>query len=304
MHYRLSELSRIFHFDFKGENVIISHLGLCNRQNLKPGTLSYVTGADYFDIALENSKLNALIVPANIYQENQGKIKALILSDYPEDTFYEIFNFISQNESTQLKKPVIGQNCNIHPTAIIENDTIIGDNVEVGAFTIIHSNTVIGNNTIISSHCAIGSNGFQALRNHEGKAYNVNHMGGVKIGNNCYIADFVNIARALFDTEVIIGDNVLVDVGSHIAHDCSIGNNSVLTANTRLFGSSSVGENVWMSPGSMVMNRIHIADDCHIAPGAFVINNTIPGETYMGNPAMKQSSYIKRESKIKKLLNK
>lgn len=287
---------------FKGDDVVIRHLGLCNRNNLLSGTLSYVANRIYFEAAIKNTKVNAIIVPPDIYNQEDECPKTLLSTDYPEDSFYEIFNFIVQESKADLYKPIIGSNCIVHPSAIIEDGVKLGDNVMVGAYTIIHSKTQIGDNTSIGSHCAIGSNGFQALKNHNGEAYNVLHMGGVEIGRDCYIAEFVNISRALFDSKVYIGNNVLIDVGCHIAHDCRIEDNSILTANTKMFGSSSIGRGVWMSPGSMVMNKIHIADGCHVAPGAFVMNNTMHGESYLGNPAVKKSNFIKRELKLKKLL--
>ncbi len=304
MEYKISDLAKRFKLSFKGDDVVIKHLGLCNRNNLSSCTLSYVANPDFLETAIKNTKVDAILVSPDIYNQVDACPKTLLLADYPEDSFYEIFNFIQHESSAYLNKPIIGSNCKIHPTAIIEDGVILGDNVAVGAFTIIHSKTQIGDNTLIGSHCAIGSNGFQALKKHNGKSYNVCHMGGVEIGRDCYIAEFVNISRALFDSKVYIGNNVLIDVGCHIAHDCRIEDNSVLTANTKMFGSSSIGRDVWMSPGSMIMNRIHIADKCHVAPGAFVINDTLQGESYMGNPAVKKSNFIKREIKLKKLLNK
>lgn len=304
MWHKISDFARLFNLTFKGEDVRIAHIGLCNRNTLSAGTLSYVTNCDYFEDALSNELVVAVIVPQELYNSVDNCLKTLILAEYPEDTFYEILNYIASYSNGYLAKPIIGKNCNIHPTAVIEDGVVIGDNVKVGAYTIIHSKTRIGENTSIGSHCAIGSNGFQALKNHNGDSYNVPHIGGVQIGRNCYIAEFVNISKALFDTYVSIGNNVLIDVGCHIAHDCSVGDNSVLTAHTKMFGSSSIGCDVWMSPGSMVMNRIRIADGCHIAPGSFVISNTSQGETYIGNPAIKKSTFITKEIKLKKLLNK
>lgn len=295
------ELSKIFNLKLIGEDTIIEHLGLCNRDITKPNTLSYVTEQEYFEVALSKKNISVIICPPEIISDRHS-LKTFLVSKNPEDTFYEIFEFLGKDIVYKFPKPKIGNNCDIHPTSIIEDGVEVGNNVIIGAFSIIHSKSIIGDNTIIGSHCAIGSNGFQALKNRDGKAYNVRHIGGVEIGRNCYIAEFVNISRGLFDTNVVIGDNVLIDVGCHIAHNCKIGNNSVLTANTKMFGSSSIGEDVWMSPDSMVMNRIHISDRCKIAPGSFVMTRTIPDTSYIGNPAIKESSYIKKEFKLRKLL--
>lgn len=304
MKLRASELSKLFNIKLYGQDSVIEHFGLCNRNNLMPNTISYVAKLDYVEDALQNENISAIVCSPDLKSIIEKKGVSILLSEYPEDTFYTIFCYLTTTQKKTISKPILGKNCNIHPSAIIEEGVVLGDDVTIGAFTIIHSNTKIGNNTIIGSHCAIGSNGFQALKGHNGKSYNIHHIGGVTIGSNCYIAEFVNISRGLFDTNVTIEDNVLIDVGCHIAHDCHIGQNSILTANTKMFGSSCIEQNVWMSPGSMIMNRKSVANNCHVAPGAFIITNTEPGETYIGNPAVKESTFINREIKLRKLLKK
>lgn len=303
MDIKSSEIAKFYGLKMLGHDCEINGLGLCNRKQLSPFTLSYVSNKEYLPLALANDNISVLIIPDSLVDKTDLNLKSHLISNTPEETFYKILQDIYLTRQHEMLESQISNDCNIHPTAIIEKGVSIGEGVSVGAFTIIHSNTIIGNNTTICSHCSIGSNGFQALKNSEGKSYNVNHIGGVKIGSNCYIAEYVNISRALFDNYVTIGNNVLIDTHCHIAHECTIGDNSILTTNTRLFGSSHIGNNVWMSPGSMVMNRISIRDNCHIAPGAFVITNTKEGENYIGNPATTEQTYISKKIKLNKLLN-
>ena len=44
----------------------------------------------------------------------------------------------------------------IHPTAIIGEDVIMGENNEIGPYTIIKGPIEIGNNNIIGSHTVLG----------------------------------------------------------------------------------------------------------------------------------------------------
>lgn len=303
MNYKSSQIAELYGLKMLGHDSEINGLGLCNRKQLNPSTLSYVTSEEYLPLALANDDISALIIPDSLVNKIDLNLKSYLISNTPEEVFYRILQDTYETQLREMPESHFGNNCYIHPTAIIERGVSIGDNVIVGAFTIIHSNTIIGNNTTISSHCSIGSNGFQALKDSEGKPYNVNHSGGVKIGSNCYIAEFVNISRALFDSYVTIGNNVLIDTHCHIAHECTIGDNTILTTNTRMFGSSHIGNGVWMSPGSMVMNRITVKDNCHIAPGAFVIVDTKEGERYIGNPATSEHTYITQKIKLKKLFN-
>jgi len=127
----------------------------------------------------------------------------------------------------------------IHPTAIIEPEVEIGENVEVGPYAFIEGNvkicdnckigpyvhiqgyTEIGENTKIFTGAVVGSIP-QDLKYKGEKTY-------LKIGKNNIIREFVTINPGTFEgEETIIGDNNLLMAYSHIAHNCKIGNNVII----------------------------------------------------------------------------
>ncbi len=165
----VSELVERFHLELVGPDNVVEHFGLCNRKSLFPNTISFVANSDYLDEALQNENVCAIICKPQLKPAIDKKGLSILLSEHPEDTFYAIFNYMSDSQEGKKQKPHYGKNCKIHSSAIIEDGVEIGDNVIISAFTFIHTNTVVGNNTIISSHSAISTTGFQALNYYSGK---------------------------------------------------------------------------------------------------------------------------------------
>ena len=68
------------------------------------------------------------------------------------------------------------------------------------------------------------------------------------IGSDNVIRENVTIHRALVpDHATVIGDNCLLMVGSHVAHDCHLGNNVIVTNNAMLAGHVVVGDRAYIS---------------------------------------------------------
>ena len=134
---------------------------------------------------------------------------------------------------------------NIHPTAIVDPNAKLGENVKIGAYSIIGPEVTIGNGTIVESHVVIegetiiGENNYIFSFASIGKEPQDLKFAGEKtrvvIGNNNKIREFVTIHRGTIDKyETRIGNNTLVMAYVHIAHDCIIGDNCVL-ANAATF---------------------------------------------------------------------
>ena len=128
---------------------------------------------------------------------------------------------------------------NIHPTAIVDPNAKLGENVKIGAYSIIGPEVTIGNGTVVESHVVIegetiiGENNYIFSFASIGKDPQDLKFAGEKtrvvIGNNNKIREFVTIHRGTTDKyETRVGNNTLVMAYVHIAHDCIIGDNCVL----------------------------------------------------------------------------
>ena len=220
-----------------------------------------------------------------------------------------------------LLKIVEPKKGNIHPTAVIEEDVILGKNVGVGANAFIGKGTEVGDNTNIEAGCvlkykvkigkgcyinanvtlyeyteihdnviihsgtSIGADGFGYITK-DGEIYKVPQMGRVVIKNNVEIGANTCIDRGTFDTTVI-GKNTKIDNFVQIAHNVNIGENVFIAAQTGIAGSASVGNNVMMGGQSGISNHISVAANKKLAAKTGVIRNIKESdpETFFGYPS-------------------
>ena len=103
---------------------------------------------------------------------------------------------------------------------------------------------------------------------------------GAKIGRGCAL--FPNV---FIDQDAILGENVLVHLGSMVTHYCQVGAHTFMSAKAILGGKVTTGERVYIGVGVTVMDNISIADDAFVGAGAVVVKNITDDGTYVGVPA-------------------
>jgi UDP-N-acetylglucosamine acyltransferase len=147
----------------------------------------------------------------------------------------------------------------IHPTAIIEGNVSIGSEVEIGPYATIKGNVTICDGTIIETGTCIYGNAIIGESNKIGPyaiigtdpqdlKYKGEETGFVRIGNGNVIREFVTIHKPTSkESETVIGNNCLLMVGSHVAHDAKVGNEVVLVNNALLGGFSIVEDGAFVS---------------------------------------------------------
>jgi len=151
----------------------------------------------------------------------------------------------------------------IHPTAVVSPAAVLADDVEVGPFCIIEagaqiaagcrlvahvtvrSGTSIGTDTTVYEGAVIG-----------GMPQHINppsELGGVLIGSGNVIREHATIHRAMYDGQLTtIGNNCLLMVGSHVAHDCRVGNHVIMTNGAMLGGHVQIGDRACLGGNSAV----------------------------------------------------
>lgn len=288
---KLSEICSQVGVRYTGEDVEIDALNLCNRQTQYKAILGYVTSEKFFEAICCNKAIKALIMTEEMLQSftshmaSSSRKFAYILSPKPEFLFYDIHNFLWERTDFYdhyKKEPQIGHNCNIHPSAVIENGTIIGNNVEIGPNSVIRSGAVIEDNVVIGCCTVIGSEGFQAIVGYDKM---IKHVGGTYICHDVSVGDCTTIGNALFEGETRIGPYTRISNHVHISHNCLCGAHCFITTNVTLMGSTVVDDNVWLAPGAMTLNRVHIHDDAFVGAYSFVNKEVSEGDIVMGIPA-------------------
>ena len=185
----------------------------------------------------------------------------------------------------------------IHKTAIVSDKAQIAKNVEIGPFCVIGDNVKIDEGTILKSHVVIDGNTtigknniifpFATIGLVPQDLKFAGEQSQLIIGDNNSIREHVTIHLGTKDGGMVtkIGNNCLLMVGVHIAHDCLIGNNVILANNATLAGHVQVGNNVVIGGLSAVHQFVRIGGGAMIGGMSGVENDVIPFGLVMGERA-------------------
>ena len=176
----------------------------------------------------------------------------------------------------------------IHPTAIVEDGSIIGSNVSVGAYSYIGANVKLGDSVFVHAHAIIAGNtiignGTQIFpnamigMNPQDLKYK-GEKNSITIGSNCIVRESVTIHPGTLsgNSTTSIGNNCLLMVGAHVAHDCNIGDNVILINQATLAGHSSVGDFAIIGGLSGIQPFVRIGKHAYIAGMTAVEMDILP----------------------------
>lgn len=185
----------------------------------------------------------------------------------------------------------------IHPTALVSEKAKLGDNVEIGAFSVIGDEVKIGDDTIVKSHVviegdvAIGKKNiifpFAVIGQIPQDLKFRGEKSKIVIGDNNRIREHVTIHPGTQDGAMVtsVGNNCLLMVGSHVAHDCVVGDNVIMANNATLAGHVQVGDNVVIGGLSAVHQFVRIGKNAMIGGMSGVESDVIPYGMIMGERA-------------------
>ena len=141
------------------------------------------------------------------------------------------------NTSVVSQSAKISDSAKIGPFCVVGDDVELGDGVELFSHICIDKNTIIGSGTKVYPFATIGFMP-QDLKYENEESY-------VEIGRNTVIREHVTIHRGTKGgiLKTTIGDNCLLMVGVHVAHDCVVGNNVIMANNATLGGHVIVEDN-------------------------------------------------------------
>ena len=100
--------------------------------------------------------------------------------------------------------------------------------------------------------------------------------GHLRIGSRNMIRENVTIHRAMSpDSATVVGDDNLIMVNAHVAHDCRVGSHTIITNNVMLAGHVTVGDYAYLSGGVGVHQFCRIGSHCMVG-GQSHINKDVP----------------------------
>jgi len=181
------------------------------------------------------------------------------------------------NSSIIDKKAKIGNEVRVGPFCYVGPEVQISDGVELISNVHIEGNVKVGKGTKIFPFASIGTPP-QDLK-YKGEA------NSLEIGENNVIREYVTINPGTKGggEKTIIGNNCLLMISSHVAHDCHIGNNVVIANNVPLGGHVIIEDSVVIGGNSAVQQFTRIGRLAMIGGMTGVLKDVIPFGLSFGN---------------------
>ncbi|MGF1871359.1 acyl-ACP--UDP-N-acetylglucosamine O-acyltransferase [Photobacterium indicum] len=160
---------------------------------------------------------------------------------------------------------MIHETAQIHPSAVVEDGVKIGANVTVGPFTYIGADVEIGDGTEVMSHVVIKGPTVIGQDNRifsfavigeecQDKKYS-GEATRLVVGDRNVIRESVQLHRGTTQDKGVttVGNDNLLCVNAHVAHDVVIGDHTHIGNNSILGGHVTVGDHA----GVMALSAIH-----------------------------------------------
>lgn len=277
------------------ENVTINNLSDVKRTT--ETTLDWITPTkENKQQIAENTPAKVILVDQTIEYSDviAAANKVFIVVDEPKVALAQIGNHFFVERPTP----------SIHPTAVVDEDASIGENVYIGPYCVIGKANIgdgcnidsnvriydcvtMGKNCNVKSGAVLGGEGFGFEKDSKGNRFRFPQIGSLIIGDYVEIGSNTCIDRgALADT--IIGNHTKINNLCHIAHNNVIGENVEITGCVNVSGGNVIDDNVWLAPNSSLVGYVHIGEGATVGMGAVVVKNIPAHETWVGNPARKR----------------
>jgi len=185
----------------------------------------------------------------------------------------------------------------IHPTAIVDPQALIGNDVEIGAYAVVSGKVTIGDRCVIMNHAAIYGNLNMGCGNNVhpgavigGPPQDISYRGEptwVEIGDNNTFRECVTINKATSKAsgKTVIGNGNLLMAYTHIAHDCIIGNHNILPNGSMLGGHVIIGSHVHAGGLSGVHQFVTMGDYSFAGFSSRIVKDIPPYLIVEGSPA-------------------
>lgn len=271
----LSEIANRYGLELRGEDRTIAALGPSG--SVSPRLLTWATAERWLPRGVA-----AVITTGELAPRVDPAVTVLVSERDPADVFYELFaDSAGEWETVEAS---VGDGCEIHPSAVIEDHVAIGDGCRVMAGAVLMANTRLGDRVTVKPNAVLGGDGLQ-VREIRGVRRIVPHTGGVAIGDDATIGSQTCVDRGLFGDFTTIGAESHVDNLVHVAHSVRVGAGCTIVACAEVSGSVVLGDGVWLGPGVVINPGLVLGDHAFVGSGATVVRDVARHALVYGSPA-------------------
>ena len=228
----------------------------------------------------------------------------------------------------------------IHPSAVIAENAVIGNQVTVGPFCMIGEGVQIGDRSVLDAHVVIEANSSigtdcalksqvvighdcvlgNRVRLHAGVSIGsegfgfaptsnpsvtgwerIAQLGRVVIGDDVRIGSQTCIDRGAID-DTVIGNHVIIDNLVQVAHNVRIGDGTAIAAQTGIAGSTTIGKRCIIGGAVGITGHIEIADDVTLSGMTMVTKSITKAGSYSsGTAAMPTANWRRAAVRFRQL---
>ncbi|MEM7207120.1 MAG: UDP-3-O-(3-hydroxymyristoyl)glucosamine N-acyltransferase [Pseudomonadota bacterium] len=303
------------------DTVELTHVAPLDRANRH--SLSFVNHPRYLRLLAQSQAGAVLIKPEWAPQSPLNNI----VCDDP---------YLCYARAAAILHPRLSTQSGVHPSAVIGDDTVLGDGISIGQLVSIDDNsrlgdrveigsgsrigreveigegTILGANVVIEHGCSIGkqclvqpgavigSDGF-GYANDGGQWVHIRQLGQVRIGNNVEIGANTTIDRGAMD-DTVIGDGVILDNQIQVAHNVVIGEGTAIAGCVGIAGSAKIGRRCTIGGAATILGHLEITDDVHIKAMSLVVSSiSNPGSYASSTPLDESKTWRKNFARMRQL---
>jgi UDP-3-O-[3-hydroxymyristoyl] glucosamine N-acyltransferase len=321
MNVNLTQIAQWIDAKIEG-NEDIEITGLAKIEEAQSGHLSFIANPKYAKY-IESTNASAVLVDQDFPETDKTVLR--VGNPY--------FAFLTLAQKFYQQAPQV--DAGIHETAIIGQDTVVGDECSIGAYVVIGKDCFIGkgttifpgtfigdrvkmgenclvypnvsireecqigNNCILHMGAVVGSDGF-GYAFEGGKFHKLPQMGIVVLEDDVELGANITIDRATMG-ETRIQKGAKLDNLIQIAHNVQIGQHTALAAQTGISGSTKLGSYVQVGGQAGFAGHLTIGDQAKIGAQAGITKSIPDGGFYSGYPARPFRQEMREHASLAKL---
>jgi len=252
-----------------------------------PNSLTFASTLHYLSAALADAYVTVVITSPETAAQLAAEVeKPLVLANDPRDAFWGLHNTLVERRLLCLQMSHrVGENCTIHPSAVIGHPVEIGDGVRVGPNAVIEENSVLESGVEVGPGAIVGAAGMQ-IYSRNGRRLLVRHAGGVRLGSGVNVLANAVVSRAVDASYTEVGKDTFISLLSSVGHSSIVGERCSIAGNVLIGGSVVLGDDVWLGPGVTIRDSVKIGARARVRIGSVVIKDVPEGAEVSGNFAM------------------
>jgi len=314
--------------DLSAEQLCLKLEGIGNLTTANSQQLSFLANPHYLP-SLATSQAGAVLTTP----EHQGKVAQNTVALIVAAPYLAYASASQLFARTALFK-------GIHPSAVIAESAVIGNQVTVGPFCMIGEGVQIGDRSVLDAHVVIEANSSigtdcvlksqvvighdcvlgNRVRLHAGVSIGsegfgfaptsnpsvtgwerIAQLGRVVIGDDVRIGSQTCIDRGAID-DTVIGNHVIIDNLVQVAHNVRIGDGTAIAAQTGIAGSTTIGKRCIIGGAVGITGHIEIADDVTLSGMTMVTKSITKAGSYSsGTAAMPTANWRRAAVRFRQL---